>query len=251
MEQSPYMESVTADRALLLTEEQALEGNILISLEAQADLVEDNIVTYITGNFAQFLTALRSLKAEDQDLLLSYYLTGNTQSTLAQLHHTTQTVCSFRLRMAVKALGTYLMMGQPSEETLRELFSRTGFEDSLHTQDEAMAVVPLSKVCLEYAQLQNFQTVATLYKLHRPDVRRAMSRASKALKDSTEPQEAAVAAWIHSMIDKASPTGTGVSKRKAATQGNMYLHDPVILGDFRVKIDDPGFGALFVSRANN
>ena len=51
-------------------------------------------------HFGQFLRLLRHLPAEDQELLLSYYVLGKTQNTLATIQHSTQTVCSFKIRMA-------------------------------------------------------------------------------------------------------------------------------------------------------
>jgi hypothetical protein len=105
-------------------------------------------------------------------------------------------------------------------------------------------------VVMEYVRTRNFAQVATHFGLHRPDVRRAMSRASKNLVDSKNGQEAAVAAWMHSLIDKVSPTGVGYSKRKSAKMGHLYRSDPAILGQFRMNIQDPSFSHMFVSRAN-
>jgi hypothetical protein len=68
--------------------------------------------------------------------------------------------------------------------------------------------------------------------------------------DSKDGREAAVAAWIHSLIDKVSPVGVGFSKRKTQKQGHLYRSDPAILGQFRMKIEDPDFSHFFVSRAN-
>jgi len=228
---------------MLLDEEDQLEGTTTISLETQADLAEEDILSFINDNFDRFLTTLRFLKKEDQELLLSYYLLSKTQNTLAIIHKSTQTVCSFRIRMAVKTLGTFVMMGEPNEEMLHAILEKAGLENSLEK-------VTLSKVVMEYVRTRNFQQVATHFGLHRPDVRRAMSRASKALMDSKEGKEAAVAAWLHSLIDKVSPVGVGFSKRKAAKCGHIYMQSPSILGEFRVNILHPDFGQWFVSRAN-
>jgi len=136
-----------------------------------------------------------------------------------------------------------LVGGEPTEELLHEVLDKAGLENSL---DKA----PLSKVIMEYVRCRNFQQVALHFGLHRPDVRRAMSRASKALMDSKDGKEAATAAWVHSLIDKVSAVGVGFSKRKAQKMGHLYRSDPGILGQFRMDIEDPNFGHMFVSRAN-
>jgi hypothetical protein len=243
-ENSAYFESIVANRAMLLTEEEALEGAQLIGVESQADLAEEDILTYIQSNFGNFLRILRSLKKEDQELLLSYYLLSKTQNTLATIHKSTQTVCSFRIRMAVKTLGTFIMMGgAPTVDVMQEILKGAGLEESLKT-------IGLSKVVDEYVRCRNFQRIAEIHKLHRPDIRRAMSRASKQLMESKDPREHALGAYIHSLIDKANPAGQGYSKRKIAKQCHIYRSDPSVLGEFRISVSDPDFGHMFVSRAN-
>jgi hypothetical protein len=243
-ETTPYFDQITSARALLLSEEEALAGNVTLSLETQRDLAEDDIYSFIDENFAVFMRILRFLKKEDQELMLSYYLLSKAQNTLAVIHHTTQTVCSFQIRMAVKTMGTFLMMGgTPSEELLHEVFTKAGFEDVLET-------VSLSKVVSEYARVRSFQAVAKTFNVHRPHIRRHMSKVSKALMDSDNANEAAVAAWIHSLIDKMSPLGTGFSKRKAKKmETTLYRHDKPIVGQFRINIEDPDIDQMFIGRA--
>ena len=242
-ENSPYFESITSARAMLLSEEDQLEGVTTISLETQADLAEDDIFTYVQENFADFLTILRFLKKEDQEMLLSYYLLSKTQNTLAIIHKSTQTVCSQRIRMAVKTLGTFIMMGEPTVEKMHEILKRAGLEDSWEG-------VELSQIIDLYVKIRNFRRIAEIYNLHRPDIRRSLSRASKQLMGSADGHEHALGAYIHSLIDKANPNGQGFSKRKTAKLGHLYRTDPNMLGEFRIKVDDPTFDAMFVSRAN-
>jgi hypothetical protein len=243
-ENSAYFDSIVATRAMLLDDQESLEGQTLISLESQADMAEEDILTYIQENFAGFIRILRSLKKEDQELLLSYYLLSKTQNTLATIHKSTQTVCSFRIRMAVKTLGTFIMMGgAPTVEKMHEVLAQAGLEDSL-------VKIDLSKVVDLYVKTRNFQKIAELHHLHRPDIRRAMSRASKQLMESKDPQEHALGAYIHNLIDKANPAGQGYSKRKIAKQCHIYRTDPSILGEFRISVSDPDFQHMFVSRAN-
>lgn len=242
MESTPYMNSVTSARAMLLTEEESLEGGTTISLETQSDLQEDDVFTYIQENFPNFLKMLKYLSQEDQDMLLSYYLLGKTQTTLATIFKSTQTVCSFRIRMAIKVIGAFLLFGEPTAEILAEILSSAGLEDSLKGG--------LSKAVIEYAKCRSFQQVAETLGLHRPDVRRAMSRAARTLLNSKDSREAAMAAWIHSLVDKSNPVGPGYSKRKLLKEGHLYRTDPDILGQFTVNIEDKAFESLFVSRAN-
>jgi hypothetical protein len=242
-ENTPYFDSITSARAMLLNEEEQLEGATTISLETQADMTEEDILTYVMENFPEFLRMLRFLKREDQELLLSYYLLSKTQNTLAIIHKSTQTVCSFRIRMAVKTLACFIMMGEPTVARMHEILTGAGLEGSLGKID-------LSEVIDLYAKTRSFQRIAEIHSLHRPDIRRAMSRASKALMESKNAQEHALGAYIHSLIDKANPSGTGYSKRKMQKLGHIYRADPPLLGEFRIRIEDPDFDHMFVSRAN-
>lgn len=242
-ENTPYFDSITSARAMLLDEEEQLEGTTTISLETQADMTEEDILTYVMENFPEFLKFLRYLKKEDQELLLSYYLLSKTQNTLAIIHKSTQTVCSFRIRMAVKTLACFIMMGEPTVGTMHAILEKAGLERSLEKID-------LSEVIDLYAKTRSFQRIAEVHQLHRPDIRRAMSRASKALMESKDTQEHALGAYIHSLIDKANPSGVGYSKRKMQKLGHIYRVDPPLLGEFRVRVQDPDFEHMFVSRAN-
>ncbi len=230
---------------MLLSDEEALEGNTLLSMESDPKMKEDQkILAYIQENFPMFLKMLRLLKKEDQELLLSYYLLAKTQNTLAIIHRSTQTVCSFRIRMAVKVLCAFILYEKEfSPEKMKEVLTGAKLENCIKN-------VPLSAIIDLYVKTRSFQRIAEIHSLHRPDIRRAMSRASKQLMESKDPQEHALGAYIHSLIDKANPSGTGFSKRKVQKLGNIYRTDPAILGEYRLKITDPDFDHMFVSRAN-
>src|ERR1700733_6088096 len=101
-ENSVFFEAVVAQRSMLLDDETALEGCTTVSLETQSDMAESDVLTYIEGNFPEFIRNLRYLSKEDQELLLGYYVLAKTQATLAVLHRSTQTLCSARLRMAMQ-----------------------------------------------------------------------------------------------------------------------------------------------------
>jgi len=240
------MDSVVANRAMQLSEEDALEGHTTISLETCGELIDKAdkyTLTYIQENFADFLKYLRFLKKEDQELLLSYYILAKTQNTLALIHKSTQTVCSFRLRMAAKTLGAFILMGEPTPEKMHEILEKAGLEGSLKK-------TPLSQIIDEYSRCRNFQRIAEVHKLHRPDIRRAMSRASKQLIETKDQHQHALGAYIHSLIDKSNPAGVGYSKRKIAKMCHIYLRDADCLGQFRIDVEDPYFSSWFVSRAN-
>src|SRR5271166_6075627 len=153
------MESLVGNRALLLTEEEALEGNVTISQETQLDQQEQKKFGYIQDNFANFITALRHLKKEDQEMLLSYYILSKTQNTLALIHKSTQTVCSFRIRQAVKRIGTFMMLGAPTEEVMAKVFKKADLENELPVNSKGDQV-GLSKVVSLYEQTRSFQQVA-------------------------------------------------------------------------------------------
>ena len=168
--------------------------------------------------------------------------THNTQTTLASIFRSTQTVCSFRIRMAVRVIGAFLLFGEPTEEALAGVLVKAGLESSLKGG--------LSKAVTAYAKCRSFQQVALSLGLHRPDVRRAMSRAARTLMASKDSREAAIAAWVHSLVDKSNPVGSGYSKRKMQKEGHLYRRDGDILGSSVVSIESPEFDQLFVSRAN-
>ena len=63
-----------------------LEGGVLVSIETAEDQQqEEDIWVWLQDHFDHFLRLLRHLSKEDQELLLSYYLLGKTQSALASL----------------------------------------------------------------------------------------------------------------------------------------------------------------------
>jgi hypothetical protein len=255
MENSAYMDSITSARSMLLSDEEALAGGTTISCETTDEFGVDDIYVYCQEHFADWLRVIRVLSREQQELLLSYYLLGKTQQVLAGIVSSTQTVCSFRIRMAVKLAGTYMMMGgRPTAEQIRVVLIKAGLEDSIRG-------VKLSEIIAEYAACRNFAAIAYRYRLHRPDIRRAMSQASKHLLGNptgeTDPQPPgdpdgiAVGAYIFNLIDKANPDGKGVSERqKAKTARCVVRVDPPCVGEFRVAVNDPGWDSLFVSRAN-
>jgi hypothetical protein len=237
-----FFDNIINQRSILLDPETALEGATTLSLETQADLTEGTILSYIEENFVEFLNNLRFLSKQDQELLLCYYIVAKTQKTLAIIHSSTQTLCSARLRMAMKKMGTFIMMGPPTADVMEEYLDHLPLSVDLGCS--------LSNVVELYAKTRSFQRVAEVLSLHRPNIRRAMAEASKLLLDSKPIRENALGAYIHDLIDKASASGHGFSDRQMAKQGNIYMKDPEILGEFRIDVTNPSFNYTLISRAN-
>jgi hypothetical protein len=108
-----YFDAMVANRSNTVSAEQALEGSATLSLETQRDLAETDVLTYVEDNFADFLRRLRHVGAQDQELLLGYFVLGKTQTTLAMLHGDNQSRCSAAIKLAMQKLGRYIMTGKP------------------------------------------------------------------------------------------------------------------------------------------
>ena len=127
-----YMENMVGRRSALLSIEEQLEGQTLVSLETQAEFSQEDILIYLSEHFSDWLAVLRLLSKEQQEMLLSYYLLGKTQTILAKALDATQTVISFRLRMAVKVLGTLLMWGgAPGVKIMKPILEKSGHQSLL------------------------------------------------------------------------------------------------------------------------
>ena len=77
-----------------------------------------------------------------------------------------------------------------------------------------------------------------------------MSKASQQLRESEDPEQQALGAYIFSLIDKHNPVGRGKTKRELLKEGWSFREDADICGQFRVRVDDPNFDQLFAARAN-
>jgi len=239
---SQYFNSIVADRAMLIDPDD-YQGEHTLSLETQADIIAQDIATYIFDNFKDFLTILKFLSAEDQELLLGYYILSKTQWSLARLHNSTQTICSFKLRLAIKKLGTYMLLGVPTAEKIHEIlvtFGKTHYNES----------VRLADIIDHYSKTRSFKACASHFKLKRPDIRRSMSTLSKELLEGTDINSLALGAFVFGLIDKASAQGKGLSTREKAKISPICRRDPSILGEFRVEVTHPDFNHLLVTKAN-
>jgi hypothetical protein len=218
--------------------DSAFEGSNMLSLETQArDYAEDSVAIYARANFPGFLSLLSGLRDEDQDLLVSYYVLGAAQRTLAGIFGGTQTMTSFRLKAAAGALCS-MVGGKPSQKRLHACLSGAKLEGSLG--------VPLSRLIAEYEHCRSYEQVAEMHPgLHRPAIRRSMRRASDTLHELPGAEGRAVGAYIHSLIE-----GTDRAGRPPKRTGNIITRsDPATLGEFRIRAGSPEFKAWFIGRA--
>jgi hypothetical protein len=237
------MEAITAERSLLLTEEEQLEGTTTISLETQGE-TEQGIWTYIHENFADFLRIIRLLSREDQEYLLAYYVLGKSQDSLAAVYRITQTVCSMKLRILVKTLCCMIVNGGvPSAAQMKPILEKVGMETLL-------SGIGMSECIEHYQRVRSFKAISTAYHIHPPDVRRNMRVARRTLLESTDVAAQTLGAYLTNLIDKSNPTGTGLSKRELAKAGDIIRSDPACLGEFRVRVEDADFEKVFSGRAN-
>ena len=73
-ETTPYFEMITADRSLRLTDEQALSGRGMLSIETQDECRGFDVLTYVETNFPAFVQRVRYVDPEDQAMVLAYYV---------------------------------------------------------------------------------------------------------------------------------------------------------------------------------
>lgn len=255
--------------------EANLEGTQLMSIETESDSQEWGIYEYIQDHFSEFLRYVRMLSRKDQEMLLSYYLVRKTQTQLAKIFHATQTVCSFRIRLTVRALLAMILFGgpNPTVDQIRPILESASLErtemqstelrdyyysdengdpknDENKIKDGNLTVVSLADVIVHFIGSKSFTATADSFGVHRPDARRYMSRAAKALFDAKDPDQQALGAWLSLLINRKNPKGAGLSNRELAKQGDLYLQDPAILGQFRINVQDPDFNAMFQSGSN-
>lgn len=219
-------------------------ANATISLETQADLARDSVGESLRENFGAFLPHLRHLTPEDQELLTSYFLLGKPQWCLAKIYRSTQTILSLRIRLALKKLGLAAIHGGPPPADVLDAILEE------HGLNHILPGVTTSAMVVEYQLQRSFTLVADALNLHRPDVRRALTKAATVLLADAHEEHTAYGAYIHGLIDKAHITSVGPSNRQAARHTHMLRVDPPLVGAFRINTDDQGYDAhVWVSRA--
>ena len=250
-ENTPYFQNITANRSIeqyTADPDGSQEGTQLISIETQ-NPADEGLLVYINENFDAFLRHLRHLSRKDQELLLAYYGLGKTQESLAPIFKTTQTMASFGLRMASKAMTALLLWGgnPPTVTDMEPILKAAGF-DRAPAED---GTVSLAEIVEDYHRTRSFTVTAKKFNMWRPDVRRTLSRVSEALRDETRPPEQqALGYWIARLIEKAHPTKRGITDKERGKMGDVYATLPDIVGQDVVHTRDTYIETLFVSRYN-
>ena len=206
-----------------------------ISLETQPDLARDSISESIRERFGTFRPLIQNLTPEDYEMLMSYYMLAQPQWCLARMCQSTQTLCSLRIRMALKKLCVIAVYkGPPPVDALNTLLEEHGLNHILPGATTAALID-------EYRGRRSFLAVADALGLHRPDVRRAITQAANTLLADQHEDHVAMGAYIHGLIDKASVNGVGLTMKKAQQLAFIYRVDPACVGEFRVSSEDPAF----------
>lgn len=244
---SPFFDSIISKRSIEAynnTEDDFLCDQT-VSLETQNELMEEHISSFIKENFEDFLKILRNISHEDQELILSYYMINKPQWCLAKIYKSTQTICSFKIRMAIKKLGAVILFGsEPNIEKMSTVLKYNNLEDLIEGVSTATLID-------DYRKYRSFKVVAKKNKVHRPNVRRALSTVAKALLEKEDEASMSLGAFVYGLIDKASASGQGYSKRKLDKLSYIYRTDPDILGYFSVDVEDPNYDQILISRANH
>jgi hypothetical protein len=243
-----YMNAVSDAYSIKMAEqdqEAASMGATVLSIETGENEGEASVHDWIGDHITEFLTAVRKLDDEDQELLLSYYIAGETQTRLGRFWFTTQTLMSSWVRAAVQRLGAVLLLGDLTPEVMAPILTAAGIE---HLIDQ-----PLSKIIAMYAKVRSFQRVGEVLGLRPQNVRTAMRAARDKLLVSDDLKQRALGAFLFGLLENASTEGTGVNKTKRAKQGDVYQKDGDILGQFVIDlgVDRDAFDKhCFTSRAN-
>lgn len=253
MENSPYFDTITANRSIEQYGEDpdsSLEGTQLISAETVLT-DEQGISTYIHTHFEEFLKHLQKMDTVSQNLLLAYYVLGKPQTQLAPLFGTTQTMCSFSIRAAVRALTAVIMFGggRPSKEIMCRILTEAGCEVWLEGPNKGFG---LSDLLEEFVLTRNYGSVAKKFGVHRPDIPRALRIVTNRLRESREREQAALGWYIESLINRASRTGGGLGRHQARKFEDMSFETSDVLGKFVLQNPTQGeIDQIFASRANN
>ena len=89
-----YMDAKVAARSMLLSVEESLEGQTLLSLETTEGSGDERVQDFLQADPEAFFRYLRRLRRGDQDLMLAYYFLFKTQTQLGNVCKLTQTSVS-------------------------------------------------------------------------------------------------------------------------------------------------------------
>jgi hypothetical protein len=246
---TPFEEMITWDRAMQLTPEEALHGEVTVSLETQRERVKNDFDDVLRSNLPMMLKIIRNLSREDQEMLLSYHMLRKSQAAMARIYpRKTQTIASYQLRRAGLTLGAYLLFGTPiTKEAIAPVLVKAGCEENkLERYDrQGTRSIKTSYLIETYAKVRDWQRMAEGLHIFKPEIRRTLSRTSKVLlKWGDDTKALALGAYIFNLIAYTSRTKKSLSK-----QGHVYMTDPLALGSFVIDVNDPAFEEKFTARA--
>lgn len=256
MEDNPnaYFDAISAQRALLLDQEEALAGNATLSLETQEDDSNYGFCDFVLERFDDFVTHIRKLPKRDQEMLLSYYLLKVCQTRLAKIHRTTQTLASVDIRRAASAIATVILFGgdAPTAERMAPILAKAGEEKQMLKSamwGRKQTTVNASELIAVFADARSYSTVADKFNVFRPELRRLLRGLAEKLPLSPHWDVQALGSWLAVITDKVSAEGTGYHDRQRVKFAHMYKKDSPILGEFRIDVTNPDFDELFSPHA--
>ena len=220
--------NIIGDKASLALQESAGEdvwlnaANMLLSLETGK---QNNSIAadFFRSHFFLFHRYLNFLPATTKDLLLAYHLFGATQATLGRLFAWTQTEISKHLTMAERLVGWYVLNdGHATPGKLDYYFAKANVEGLRDA----------------YAYVMSGETKnAGQRKI-------LVTKTSRELADSTDPELRAFGAYLWSLRDGMT---TRWKQKREARQQELKLVDPDYLGEFRMKLPIP---KMFMPRSD-
>jgi hypothetical protein len=246
-----YWDNKVAARSVLVDLEDGLRGETLISAESSSDeFARNGIVVFISSHFTEFLHWTTYLRVDDRELLLCYYLVGNTQNTLAKMFGLSQTQISSTLRYIVRALCFWMYCeGEITQEKLERILVPAGLEDvDLESRNQHFK---LSELVMLYYKTRSFQAVANLLDgIHRPTIKRAISHAYHVLLMSEVAEEIMLGAWLERLMYRVNPTATGLTQKYQNKSADIFRSDPDGIGDFHITVESPVFEHVFWATNN-
>lgn len=218
-EATPYFDAITARRSMLIQDPFDAQTTT-ISLETQADLQRDTVCVALQDHFGSLLPYLKWLDQEDRELIALYYHAEKPQWCLATYHRSTQTLCSQRLRLAIKRLGILAIhKGHPDLEALDAVLEDHGLNHQMP------GGITTGRLVVEYRTHRSFSAMTeALGGCHRPMARRALISSAAALLRDEHEEHTAYGAYIHGLIDQASVLGAGYAdNRRMKCAAVMYM----------------------------
>ena len=232
-ENSAYFEAITAVRSMRV-DDPFDASTETISAETQMDLARDSVGVALRDSLDTFLPYMEHLTLEDQELIKLYFLVEKPQWCLATIHRSTQTLCSQRIRHAVKRLALHAIhKGPPDQHALDHILDDHGLNKPIPGGPST------GRLIVEYRKRKSFSAVTDVLQCPRPQVRRAIiSAATTLLKDEHE-EHTAYGAYIHGLIDQAAVHGPGFSEAKRLKCAHAHTIDPHLVGLPRINSSDP------------